>query len=387
MNNLKILFAALLFVVGYLPIQSEDAEPKNQYLTGNWGGARTAMIDKGVTFELVYTGDAFTNAQGGAKSGGGFLGNLDITLDLDMEKFVGWKGGQIFLYGLGNHGQDPTEFVGDAQGTSNIETGADTFILYEAYIQQSFLEDKISILFGLHDLNSEFYGNDPAGLFLNSSFGIGTDMAQSGEQGPSIFPVAALAARLKVQPADNIYILAAGYDAVAGDPTNSQGTHVDFNFDSGFLWITEAGYAKEGAAKLGVGVWGYTEEVTGIDGKPHTPLGYYVIGDIALGDVFAIFARAGFSTKNVYEVESNYAGGFTVVPAFMGRADDLLGLAFTSIKSTSANDTETSVEFTYLLQVTPWISFQPDFQYVLQPSADSTVDNAFYIGLRTSVSF
>ena len=39
------------------------------------------------------------------------------------------------------------------------------------------------------NLNAEFYVNDSSAMFINSSFGMGQDFAQSGKNGPSIFPV------------------------------------------------------------------------------------------------------------------------------------------------------------------------------------------------------
>lgn len=50
---------------------------------------------------------------------------------------------------------------------------------------------------GLYDLNSEFDALDDAGLFINSAFGVGTDIGLTGVNGPSIFPVTSLAVRAR----------------------------------------------------------------------------------------------------------------------------------------------------------------------------------------------
>ena len=44
--------------------------------------------------------------------------------------------------------------------------------------------NRFSALFGRYDLNSEFYRLQSAGLFLNSSFGIGPEFSLSGQNGP-----------------------------------------------------------------------------------------------------------------------------------------------------------------------------------------------------------
>ena len=54
--------------------------------------------------------------------------------------------------------------------------------------------------------NAEFYVLDTTRrYFLNSSFGIGPEVAQTG---PSIFPITALAGRVKYQPVPLIYVMA-----------------------------------------------------------------------------------------------------------------------------------------------------------------------------------
>jgi len=67
---------------------------------------------------------------------------------------------------------------------------------------------------------------ETAGLFINSSFGIGPDYAQSGQNGPSIYPFTSVALRLAYQQTDNYYLQAAVFDGVSGDPDDSKGTHI-----------------------------------------------------------------------------------------------------------------------------------------------------------------
>lgn len=50
-------------------------------------------------------------------------------------------------------------------------------------------------------------------------------------------------------------------------------------------------------------------------------------------------------------------------------------------------DFEAVIEVTYKVRVAPWLSVQPDFQYVIQPGGDGRLDNALVVGVRTSVVF
>lgn len=120
-------------------------------------------------------------------------GNFDLTVSLDTEKAKLWQGGTVFLYVLGNFGEAATGIVGNTRATSNIEA-PETIKLYEAWYNQDFAEGKLSLLVGLHDYNSEFNALEYSGGLRHSSFGIEPDISQVG---PSIFPTAALATRVK----------------------------------------------------------------------------------------------------------------------------------------------------------------------------------------------
>lgn len=73
-----------------------------------------------------------------------------------------------------------------------------TWKIYEAWFQQKLFGDNLSILTGLFDLNSEFDLIETAGLFLNSSQGIGSNFSQTGLNCPSIFPNTSLWLRTKI---------------------------------------------------------------------------------------------------------------------------------------------------------------------------------------------
>jgi porin len=48
---------------------------------------------------------------------------------------------------------------------------------------------------------------------------------------------------------------------------------------------------------------------------------------------------------------------------------------------------EKTIEITYLMQLTKWLAVQPDLQYVIHPSTDSTLSNALAFQLRFEISF
>ena len=77
-------------------VGAEQSLAERTRLTGDWGGARTALEDKGIEVVLQYIGETL-GVSGGTIPGGphaAFEGRLDMIVNTDLEKLVGWTGGQ-----------------------------------------------------------------------------------------------------------------------------------------------------------------------------------------------------------------------------------------------------------------------------------------------------
>ena len=141
--------------------------------------------------------------------------------------------------------------------------------MFEAHYEHRFLDDRLGVLVGLHDLNADFYVTEYSGLFLNKSFTIGPELTQIG---PSVFPTTAPGIRLRLN----------------------------------------------GSAGLAV-------------------------------------AHA----RNSDQCRRRHA---------------------------TLERAETTLEASYLITPKPWLSLQPDLQYVIDPSTDSSIDNALILGMRVQVT-
>ena len=406
----------------------DDEEPptlwsslrERESLTGEWGGTRTHLHDRGVELEAVYTLDAWANTKGGLRRKRRTLDNLDLILTVDAQQAIGWEGLALQFYGLRNHGGSPSADVGDAQAVSNIDA-LNTFKLYEAWADQSWNNGRMSLRAGLYDLNSEFYVTDSSSLFLQSGFGIGTDFAQTGRNGPSIFPRTSLGARFRNEPLPDWYVLAAVLDGVPGDPFHHRDTEIRVEAGDGFLVVAEAGRKESPgtadqrlASKYAIGLWGYTarfDDLTRIEpsGQPEERRGNF--GLYALGEqqVFAehedpeqgwwVFARVGHAHARFQTFAWAVAAGVSVRGPLPGRDDDEAGIGFsTAFTGRPGRDSlrepgvrpsthETAIEASYRLQVAPWVSVQPSVQYVLDPGADRSTPNALAAALRVTLSF
>lgn len=186
--------------------------------------------------DVSYTLDGWHNSGGGLKEGGTWLDLLEASLSLDGEA-LGLHGFSGYLSAQStNSNSFSGNYVGDLQGVSNIDAEA-AVRLYELWLEQQW--QQLSLRAGLYDLNSEFDTNDTGAVLLNSAFGIGSDFAQSGNNGPSIFPTPGLAVRLGWQLSDQWLLRAALLEGTPGDPDHPENTTVRIDDGEGTLSVAE----------------------------------------------------------------------------------------------------------------------------------------------------
>ena len=366
-----------------------------------------------VDLSLVYTGELWRNATGGLRRGERYLDNLDVTLTVDADRALGWKGATLFVYGLYNNGRALSgDLVGDAQTVSNIETGVRAARLYEAWVEQRFAGDRVSIKVGLYDLNSEFDTSDVGSLSLLSSHGIGPEFAQSGRNGPSIFPVTSLAIRGDYKLDDRWTLRAAVLDGVPGDPDHPSRTAIKLGHGDGALIVGEAAYAR-GDTKAAVGYWRYTARFAPIlpDDGGATRRGndgaYLVVErrlthpGIPTGPEdkrgLAAFVQLGVADGGINPIARYAGGGLVYTGLLRPEGDDRMGMTIARagfsrpyrrravLDGGRADLAEAVLELTYRTPLTKWLTLQPDLQYVRNPSANPTLGNALAIGVRFEV--
>jgi len=402
MKKIIALAALFLFFAGS-PAQAEDAPPdfKTSKLTGDWGGLRTQLHDAGYSFDLYYRVELWRNFSGGSSRGNRGMDDLGLQMSVDGEKAFSLNGFSAFVHLLNNNGGRINDIASTNGGISSIETSEQTFKLFQAWVQQNLWGDKLSVLLGLHDLNSEFYVTDTSGLFVNPTYGIGTEMAVTGRNGPSIFPTSGLTARVEVKPVDGIYIKAAAYDGVPGDSKDARGTHIYLGEKDGILLVAEGGLWSEKTGHFGVGVWKYTAATADLvtNTTYRQSKGVYFLADRSVysadGRDISVFGRIGFTSGDVEQFSSNWSLGFVTTGFMPLRPEAQVGFAVSQNKNsdkyiaanTPLQRRETQYEFTVKDQITPWLSVQPDVQYTVNPGTDSTLKNALTAGVRLGIDF
>src|SRR3989338_5746412 len=236
-----------------------------QTLSGDWGGTRYGLYSNGVSLEFTHKSDLLSNTSGGIKSGSVWMANTEAAIDMDLGKLAGWDGATAFIQYHIQHGDQAKDFngtyVGSFAGVDNIETGANTGQFYQAWLQKNSADDSLSVLAGLYAVDSEFYVTETSGLFLQPPYGMSAEMAPSGQNGPPVFPMGALAARVKYA-SSGYYVQGALTDGVPGNLNDPQGTHIRLDGGDGTLAVVELGYntSEEGKSfnKTALGLWRYS---------------------------------------------------------------------------------------------------------------------------------
>ena len=366
-----------------------------------------ADAGKVLSLSSAYMVDVIGVASGGVKRGARMLDNFDVVADADLDRAVGWKRATVHASLLNNLGGRPNDLVGSIQGVDNIEVADRRLKLYEAWVEKGFGE-RVTLRTGLYDVNSEFYQNDAAGLLVSPMFGVGSELAATGTNGPAIFPSTALAARLKVD-SGHAYAALAVVNAKAGTIGDIEG--VDLSGRDGALLIGEAGLTGHG--KLAIGAWRYTRKqpaiippgVTAID-QSHFSHGIYLLAEHGLlgaaegsGPHGVGFVRLGLSDGRTTPFRGGWQAGVLLERPFAGRPASAFsfgagnGALSSNYRLSNPAElpplggSETIVEVTYSDEIMKGVSVQPDIQYVINPSADVTIRNALVLGIRLTFSW
>ncbi|WP_425985730.1 carbohydrate porin [Brevundimonas sp. TWP1-2-1b1] len=367
--------------------------------------ADARVADPAWTVSAEYTADVSGVVSGGVSRAGRYLDNLLVALDGDLEQAVGWRGARLHVSGLYNGGGEPNALAGTLQGVDNIEVGAQGARLFEAWIEQD-LGGSASLLAGLYDLNSEFYATEASGLLLAPPFGIGSELASTGPNGPAIFPSSSLAARLRVGDSEALY----GQVAVINADARTLGDHggVDTSLDEGVLGIAEAGVG--GPVRYAFGVWRYDQrqedirDLTPAGDPAHSRAqGAYALAEGRIygaaapdGPQIDAFARLGLSDGDTTDFKGGWQAGVLMRQIFASRPEGQLSFglhqgwlsdkARANFADAGLNPGrhEEGLELTYADTIGRF-GVQPDIQLIRNPGGLRDADNVVVVSLRVTV--
>ena len=406
-----------------LPLQSEGADPydqaqkrhpaqrkfwrESQYMTGNWGGLRDKLVDSGITATAAYVTDILSNPVGGIDQAIKYAGRLDVDINFNLEKLGDLQGLQFHVSGSWASGEDlSADDIGNIFTVSQIFSG-DTVRLAALYFEQSLFADDLNIRAGRIAAGDEFVTSPHYYHFVNSAINGNTSSISINVPSFTTFPVMTWGIRARADPVESFYVMGGVYNS---DPSLGRNSAhgVDFGFSGDVFVIGEIGYMhnqEKGATGLpgNYKVGGYYDSGDFTDlSDPARDLtgnyGLYVLVDQMVYREGGPGSHQGltplmaftFAPSNRNTLPFYFYTGLVYHGLFPGRDSDVtaFGLAYGKFSNNlTGQDFEMVLEWTHEFVITPWLSVQPDVQYIIKPSGTSTIPDALVLGAEIAINF
>lgn len=379
------------------PDPPADESPRRwrdgEHLTGEWGGARTALADRGVTLDVVYAADLFT-----AHGHGAALGHVDAALTLDSEKLGLWPGATFYALVQNNHGSGINDEVGSAIGVSNLE--ADPYTqLTELFIEQTLFDEKLHIRLGKQDANRDFGTPRFGGNFINNNFGMFPNAPM-----PS-YPTTGLGLLVTAAPVGWLLAKAAIYEGSPGVGGLGLATAFDDGagqtFAGSVAVIHHFGPGARDGGTTSAGAWQQLDEAAPVDVVQPSAFdrnaGWFVQHDERVflhprdaKDPRGLTLILRYShARHDRSAFPDYAGASAAWHGLGARRNDTAGIGFGAMTlaqqlgGTPGRGSEWFVEAFYKLRLSDFLSLQPDVQWFRHPGGDGR--DALIGGVRIKI--
>ena len=208
------------------------------------GALRTRLADEGITFNLQYAAEVWSNVAGGESTGTVYTGLMSLQGNIDLQKLFGWQGASISTRWYWLSGQDisATNLGNNIFTVSNI-AGFPTLRMNEIWFQQNIMNNRISIRLGQLAADSEFGLSSFDTVFLNGTFGWSPDLYTNIPNGGPGYPMAVPGVRLALTPLSWLTYQGAVFQGnVFAQNVNQHGFRWDLNPSNGYFSIHELSF-------------------------------------------------------------------------------------------------------------------------------------------------
>jgi porin len=401
-----------------------------QYMLGDWGGKRTELEKEGVTFDFNNIGDFLTDVSGSQEHHASYFGRFRFTTDIDFNKLSGFDG-EFFFSPIWQYGQNLSgQYLNVNTLTSSI-AGTNSVRIDQFWYQQGLFDHKLLIKVGQVAAVNEFGATDFFDILFNDELGYAPNALFNTKQpfSPAGKPGVVVTGNLdSITP--GLYVKAGvftGYD----NPYHPDSNGVDYvdDFDHGLAASAEIGYKESSKYYPGVYKLGANFNSGFAYVNPQTGQTYdhdYNIYAVAEKTVYhpTVYDRDPKDVKDTGREVIDTKRGLDLLAEFVGEPGDrnplqyefTLGARYTGLfdfrptdkigfgiiysdngdafSNAYETDTgrgglggETTVELDYQYNPAPWLSIQPDMQYIFDPGGDSSRSDILVLGLRTIVRF
>jgi porin len=404
----------------------------------------------GIKFAATYIGETLGNVSGGLQQGAVYEGRLNLAVDVDLQKLVGWRdltfhANMFQIHGDGLSRGNLDNFL----VASGIEALPSTR-LYEIWFERKW-GDTFALRAGQLAADTEFINAKYTDVFTNASLGWPAITSVNLPSGGPSPPLAALGARMRANVSDNITLAAAIFDGDAagpgpGDPQLRDNAGLNFRINDPPLVIGEVQFIWNGKkgdpgldGKFKIGGWRhfgdfsdqrFSAQGVSLASPASSGLPASLTGDSGIYSVFeqkvyrvgkdddrgiGIFARVSSSPSDRNLIDLYADGGVEFVGLSDARPKDKFGLAagYAHVSSRAQaldldfqqimgpawplRSFESLVTTVYQYEVRSGWTLQPNFQYFTHPGGGATnplgpnpgrvLRDAAVFGLRTVLKF
>ena len=436
------LSAAAVLVMSANAMADDAFSADSKWMTGDWGGERTKLIDQGIDIKADYVGEVGANLSGGYNHNktARYSDQFGLGVALDLQKLWGWDNTQAKIQLTNRNGENiSNDRVGDPRAgtlsSSQEVYGRGHMVrLTQLYIQHQFLDGKLDVKAGYFGEGEDF--NTFPCDFQNLAF----CGSQVGNWATNIWynwPVSQAALRVKYNITPEFYAQIGAYNQNPSQLEHGNGFKLNGSGTKGtvlpveLVWSPKVnnlpGEYRIGYYKSSAPAPDLREDINGQDaastGQPYrmhdSKHGYWLVvqqqltshnGDASRG--LNVAANATFHDKATNIVDNYQSLMFVYKGPFDARPKDDIGIGFARIHvndqvkknaelANAANDvtnfdstlyaplrnTEYNYELNYGIHVTNWLTVRPNLQYITHPGGVDKVDNALVAGLKIQSVF
>lgn len=407
------------------------------HASGNWLGSRDFLDAHGIEFSTTYTSDIAGNPLGGKIPGGfTYCDNFSFGCFVETEKLFGWHGGYFMLSALQRDGESLSRKNIHNQFTVQQVAGGQTFRWYELSYQQDFWKDRFSLKAGRIAALDDFEVSPLYWLYMNNAID-GNIQALPINGKMSVYPATSWGSRLKINLTSTSALRFGIYQQ---EIPSVNGLYWNFYSRNGIIMMgqyswepefykpadasllgSQAGSAHKAAfrkeEKKAKGLPGHyfmgsyysSWEYRQFNSTVTTPnaYGFYWHADqmVYRPNLFSdaglvLWSACSLSPQqnlSLLPFEVNTGAVYTgLIP---GRINDntILGAAYGKMSSSFADAEQAAGEGTptyelmlelgYRINLTQYVYFQPDLQYIVNPRGLGSIPNALVIGAQMGVIF
>jgi porin len=392
------------------------------HLFGDWNGLRTRLEDAGITPTLTLVTEFASNPSGGRAQGATEATNLGLSLQFNLDRMFGIKGGSFLVQMSERFGSNlSSEYVGNLFTVQEVY-GGETFHVVDVAYRQKLFDDRLEFRVGRIAAADDFLVSAYDYLFMQNGFDGFPHGIFFNAPGMTVYPKATWGAVVKVKPTARSYVMVGVYN---GDPSVRDNDHhgVDFSLRGPLFALAEFGYQFNGLPgdtgllgnyKAGAwyddgafteferhesvrgswGVYGLFDQLVLRFGSPGSNRGVGVFGSVMFAadpDVAQLpfFFTAGVAARGIADSRpKDWCGLGVVYGRFSNELRDAQREAQQLNPGVGVQDYETAIELFYRFYFDKHaVFFQPDLQYIVHPGGTGKIDNAVVLGCRLGINF